>query len=46
MALRRFETGCTALRASPRDRIETALTDAGIELLEDEDIGVKLRQRM
>jgi transcriptional regulator with XRE-family HTH domain len=42
LALRRFETGKTDPRASTRDRIEKALTDAGVELFEND--GVALRQ--
>jgi len=45
LALRRFETGRTDPRASTRDKIEKALADAGIELLEaDAQVGVKLHQ--
>ena len=44
LVLRRFEAGRTDPRASSRDRIEKALTDAGIELSENGDIGVKLRR--
>ena len=40
LVLRRFETGATDPRASTRDRIEKALLDAGIELTEDDGIGV------
>jgi ribosome-binding protein aMBF1 (putative translation factor) len=45
LALRRFESGHTDPRASTRDRIEKALTDAGIELSENDSIGVSLRRR-
>jgi predicted transcriptional regulator len=44
LALRRFESGHTDPRASTRDRIEKALTDAGIELSDDGSVGVSLRR--
>jgi hypothetical protein len=40
------ESGHTDPRASTRDRIEKALTDAGIDLIDDDDIGVKLRRKL
>jgi predicted transcriptional regulator len=45
LVLRRFETGRTDPRASTRDRIERALIDSGIELIEDDVVGVQLRAR-
>jgi DNA-binding XRE family transcriptional regulator len=45
LALRRFESGATDPRASTRDRIEKALLDAGIELIEDDGVGVKRHQK-
>jgi predicted transcriptional regulator len=45
LVLRRLELGHTDPRASTRDRIEQALLDAGIELVEDNGIGVTLRRR-
>ncbi len=45
LVLRRFETGATDPRASTRDRIEKALLDAGIDLTENDGIGVTLRRR-
>lgn len=45
LALRRFENERTDPRASTRDRIERALIDAGIELSENDAIGVSLKKR-
>jgi predicted transcriptional regulator len=44
MVLRRFEGGKTDPRTSTRDKIERALLAAGIQLVENDTVGVVVRE--
>ena len=44
MVLRRFEGGKTDPRTSTRDKIERALLAAGIQLVENDMVGVVVRE--
>jgi ribosome-binding protein aMBF1 (putative translation factor) len=44
LVIRRFEAGRSDPRSTNRDRIERALVRAGIELSEEDGLGVKLRR--